>query len=201
MKNLTMVLVLSALALPVIAQQTNEFNPRGMDVGERPINERGERSFKDRFNELSPEKKAELQVRRLELMEKTLEEIGITEEQRTKIAETQLRHKEGMKAAMQQLEAARKKLSELEKNGAAREEIFSAIDDVADAQSEQMKVLARNRMEMEAILGREKYKQFMDAARSQYRKHGRRGGSGMPPRPDLPPLPDAEETPPKPPGS
>ncbi len=39
---------------------------------------------------------------------------------------------------------------------------------------------------MKRILGREKYKQLMDAARAQYRKRGRRGEHGMPTRPDLP---------------
>jgi len=204
MKKLKMVLALSALVLPVVAQQTNEFGPRGSGIAERRLNDHGEHTYKERKNELSPEKRAELQERRLKLMEKTLEEIGVTEEQRTKIAETQMRHKEAMKAAMLDLNEARRKLSELEKSGAAQEEIFKAIDAVADAQSEQMKILARNRMEMEMILGREKYKEFMDAARNQYRKHGRRSGTGMPPRPDLPPLPGESEksgTPPTPPAS
>ena len=202
MKKWIFATVLGMLALPAMAQRTNELGRTGFDRGDGRWGERGDRKYMDRSVDLTPEQRAEREERRLQLMEKTLDEIGVTQEQRDQIAEIQKNHKETMKATSRTLEETRERLSELEKSGASREEIFEAIDEVSNAQSAQMKALIRNRMEIESVLGKEKYKQFMDAARSQYRNHGRRGGYGMPPRPGLSPVPEEDEKrtdPPKPP--
>ncbi len=61
-----------------------------------------------------------------------------------------------------------------------------------------------NRIEMERILGKEKYKKFMQNARKQFQKHGRHGGTGFPPMPGrrpggkAPPMPDPNAPPPVP---
>lgn len=206
MKRKLIILAVSALGVSAIAQNTNDFR-RGQGERRRPEKKEGERpewQHKQGRQEMTPEKKAEMQVRRLQLMEKSLKEIGVTQEQRTQIFKLQKKHQEKMKAISQQAGEAREKLSTLQDSGATEEQLDAAIDAVSDAQSAQLKILVRNRMEMERILGRQKYALFMDNARMQFRSHGRRGGSGMPPRPDLPPRPgdyEANGKPPKPPSA
>ena len=145
--------------------------------GDRDGGRRGER------RELTPEEREQMNERRLQMMEKTLKELGVTEEQKLQITELQNKMKEQMRAAFAHIEDQKQKLKALEEAGAPESEIFAAIDAVADAQAEQMKILARNRIQMERILGKEKFEQFMDKARNKWREHGRRGGQGMPPIP------------------
>jgi hypothetical protein len=99
----------------------------------------------------------------------------------------------------QRVSAARKELSNLQDEGAPMEVLETAILDVSAAQAEQLRIIVRNRMEMEHILGKEKQDQFMKNARIQFQKHGRRGGPPLPPRPGFPPTPQSQpETPPTP---
>lgn len=201
MKMHLIILAAFAMSVPVLAQQTNQTErPKGDRYGEHNNGARGERKYKER-REMSPEKKAEMEERRLQLMEKTLKDIGVSDEQKEKIVKLQLQQKKQMKATFEKVEEYKKKLSELERAGASEEEIYAAIDAVSDASGEQMKLLARNRMQMERILGDEKFTLFMDSARSKWKEHGRRGGAGMPPKPQqIPPLPEKEKvaTPPTP---
>ena len=177
MKKQFIILAVAALVLPAIAQ-TNEC--------EKP----------EKFNR----DKAEMQKHRLQLMEKSLKEIGVTEEQQQQIFELQKKHLQIMKENMEKIDAARENISKLEKSGASEAELFAAIDVLTAAQGDQMKALMRNRLQMEEILGKEKFAQFMETARSQYRKHGRRSGKGMPPKPPrLPPIPGEVTDPPPPP--
>lgn len=185
-----------ALSVPVWAQQTNELNRFQSDTNSA----KSERGHKQR-REKSAEEKAAMDERRLQLMEKTLKEIGVSDGQKVQIIDLQKKLKEQMRDAFKTIEAKKEILSELEKSGAPEEKIYAAIDAVSDAQGEQMKILARNRIQMERILGKEKFKLFMDSARNKWREHGRRGGSGMPPRPGLPPIPSDSDSknPPTPP--
>lgn len=195
MKIHLITLVAFALSIPVWAQQTNESShPKSDKNGER-----SERGYKQR-REMSTEEKAAKDERRLQLMEKTLKEIGVSDEQKVQIIALQKNLKEQMRTAYQTIETKKKSLSDLEKSGATEEKIYDAIDEVSDAQAEQMKILARNRMQMERILGKDKFKLFMDSARNKWKEHGRRGGAGMPPTPGLPPLPTdtASKAPPVP---
>lgn len=205
MRNLIMVLAVAAFVTPIFAQSTNDVQrPKGESFGERTKGDRSERKRKE-HRDLTPEQKAKMQEHRVQLMEKTLKDIGITEEQKAQILEVQQQQREQMKVAYQKVEENRNKLSELEKSGASEVEIYAAIDAVSDAQADQMKILARNRIQMERILGKEKFKLFMDSARSKWREHGRRGGTGLPPRPNsgsenppLPPQTTEGQTPPIP---
>ncbi len=104
---------------------------------------------------------------------------------------------EKMKANWERLKAARNDLSRLQDESAPMQEIDAAIQKVADAQAEQLRIFARNRREMELILGKDKNDIFMQNARKQFRRHGRRPGPGMPPMPgqengDGPPPPPGE---------
>lgn len=217
MKRHLLIIAASALVFPVFAMETNNapYPPRvkkydapGRKDGDklRQDRKRGENGFRkgDRsewHREMSPEEKAMRQERRLKLMEKTLKEIGVTEEQREKISALQKKLRDDMKKASKAASEARRKLSQLEKDNAPVENIYAAIDAVSDTQAEQMKILVRNKIQMERILGSEKYRQFMEAARKSYRKHGgRHSGTGLPPRPGMPPLPpnNSEKLPPIP---
>ncbi|HEY5621127.1 MAG TPA: hypothetical protein VIR77_00860 [Pontiella sp.] len=130
---------------------------------------------------------------RVQLMHKALKHLEITEEQQQQIVALQKTHAEKIRANARRTDAAGKKLAELQDSGAARDEIARAIDEISEAQKERLWILTDNRMEMERILGKEKYKAFMEKARKQYRAHGRRGGLGMPPRPDMPSVPGERE--------
>jgi superfamily II RNA helicase len=140
-----------------------------------------------------------LQKRQLKLMERALNEIGVTEQQRQEIIALQEVHNEKMKESWKRINEARRELSRLQDKGVSMEELDAAIRDVTDAQAEQLQILVRNRMEMERILGKEKNDLLMNEAREVFRAHGRRPGTGMPPRPDGPPIPGEEKSAPPPP--
>jgi hypothetical protein len=200
MKSQFIILALSALVLTSMAQETNSMR-RG-DGENRPDRKKGSRSdfmHKSGRPEMSAEEKAKMQERRLQLMEKSLKEIGVTPEQQQQIQDLQEKHRAQMKAIYLQTELAREKLSMLQDQGASQELLYAAIDEISDAQSDQLKILVRGRMEMESVLGKEKYTRFMETARNKFREHGRRGGPGMPPRPNEPPIPTDSKTPPRPP--
>lgn len=177
MKKQLMILAAMSLGIPAIAQETNEFGPR--KEKEKPTISQ----------EKIEKKRAMHQQRRLQLMERELKKIGVTEEEKAQILLLQERHKEKMQANAQQIEKARENLSRLLDDGAPIEALDSAIQNVSAAQTEQLRVLVENRIEMERILGKEKNALFMQNARKQFEKHGRRGGPPLPPRPGLPPVP------------
>ncbi|MEE9368144.1 MAG: hypothetical protein V3V05_04675 [Pontiella sp.] len=192
MKKKLIILAISTLVIPVFAQDTKQY--RSKHDGERP-EYRSEHQQKQRRHEPTAEEKAEYDERRLQFMKKSLEKIGVTEEQQTQIFELQKTHQKKMKEVSKQAGKARENLSRLQNEGATEADLDEAIDAIAEAQSAQLKILVRNRIEMEKILGKEKNAEFMENARSKFRQHGRRGGSGMPPRPDI----DSEKLPPTPP--
>lgn len=140
-----------------------------------------------------PDRGEEFRARQVKLMEKALKDIGVTEEEQASIFALQKKHMEKMKANWKRLNAARKDLSRLQDVSAPMGEIEVAIQSVADAQAEQLRLIAYNRREMETILGKEKNDQFMKNARKQFRRHGRHPGPDMPPRPSSPPLPPGTE--------
>ncbi|VGO22169.1 Spy/CpxP family protein refolding chaperone [Pontiella sulfatireligans] len=184
MNKQLLILALSALVIPAIAQQTNQI-PRGR--GEwRPGQEKGERPERphsSRRSDMTTGQKEKMEEYRVQLMEKALKKIGVSDEQQGQIEELQRTHKEKMRIVSQRSGEARKKLSALQKSGAAEKQLGAAIDEICALQKEQLWILVRNRMEMEEILGKEKFALFMESARTQFESHGRRGGSNMPPRP------------------
>lgn len=189
MKKHIIMIVVSALAIPLMAQETNmvkqSYSERKPDESPPPENRQRQR--------LTPEQEEEFKARHLQFMDKALDEIGVNEEQRAQIFALQGAHMEKMKANWKRLNKARRELSELQDKGATEKELDAAIQEISDAQTEQLKILVRNRMEMERILGKEKSKQFMEKAREMFREHGRRPGAGMPQRPDMPPGPEKDE--------
>ncbi len=183
MKKELLILCVVSMTLPGWTQETNELvNP--------PKSERRKPAENNRKRpERTEQQRKELQERRYQFMEKALNDIGVSDEDKIKIRKLQEAHRQKMKENMESGIAARKNLSELQEKGATEEELDLAIEAVADTMAEQLKILVRNRMAMEKILGKEKYALFMQNARKQFHKHGRSGGSGMPPRPGLPPIP------------
>jgi hypothetical protein len=145
------------------------------------------------------EQRRSSEQRRLKLMERELQRIGVTEEQKAQITALQQIHKEKMASNAQQISKVRRELSKLLDEGAPMEALEAAIQDVSAAQAEQLRILVHNRLEMERILGKEKNAEFMKNARAQFEKHGRRGGTPLPPRPGLPPKPGRQANPPNPP--
>jgi hypothetical protein len=136
--------------------------------------------------------------RRLKLMERELDRIGVTEEERAQIMALQRAYKEKMCANADEIEVARDKLTILLDEGASMEMLEAAIEEVSAAQAEQLRILVMNRIEMERILGQEKHDEFMKNARQQYQKHGRHGGPPLPPRPGQPAAtPPTPTTPPQ----
>ena len=184
MKKQIMVLVAFSAALPLFAQETNT-HQNAFRPGEKPPWEHRDPSKQKKRSEWSREKKAEHAERRLQLMDRALDRIGVSAEERAEILKLQEQHRKIMKSNERTLDAARRKLSELQDSMAAEAELDAAINAVIDAQSAHLKTLVANRREMERILGKEKFDRFMEAARSQFRKHGRHGGPGMPQRPKM----------------
>ena len=134
--------------------------------------------------------------RRLQLMERELNRIGVTEEERAQITALQKSYREKMKANALRIEEARSNLTGLLDAGAPMEAIDAAILDVSAAMTDQIRLLVMNRIEMERILGKKKHDQFMENARRQYQKHGRHAGAPLPPRPAVaPPAPEQQTTP------
>ncbi len=174
MKKQIMILAILALAIPAMAQDTNEFDLR---------------REKKNHPEWSEKKRAEHQQRRLQLMERELKRIGVTEEEKAQIIELQKMHKGKMEANAKHIARAREKLSKLQDEGAPMEMLEAAIQELSASQTVQLRILVVNRIEMERILGKEKYTLFMQNARTQFQKHGRRSGPPLPPRPGLPPIP------------
>ena len=183
MKKQLIILWVSAAAISGLAEETNQLQrPRRGDNRESTEKKRMRPDWTEQ------QRKEHLE-RRYQFMDKALTDIGVSEADKVKIRELQEIHRQKMKENMEIGITTRKKLSELQEKGATEEELDAAIQNVADTMAEQLKILVRNRMEMEKILGREKYALFMKNARKQFHKHGRSGGSGMPPRPGLPPIP------------
>ena len=180
MKRKWIVLCIAALAMPVLAQQTNNFKKETPE------------SKKRGHAKLTEEQRKERTAKKYKFLEKSLIEMGVGKEGRIKIRNLQIQHRKKMKANMLRMNKARKTLSGLENSGADKTEIEQAIQEIAAAQAEQLRILVSNRRKMENILGKEKYAQFMDNARAQYRKHDNRSGAGIPPRPGLPPLPNPQ---------
>ena len=183
MKNRIILIAVTALALPLMAS------------GQKPASDAQPAAQASR--ESASDRGEKFRARQVRLMEKALKDIGVTEEQRTSIFALQEEHMEKMKANWELLNAARNNLSRLQDESASMEEIDAAIQKVADAQADQLRLIAHNRREMEHILGKEKNDRFMQNARKQFRRHGRHAGPDMPPRPtageaSAPPLPPAK---------
>lgn len=179
MKKYILITLLCACSTSLLAQQTNA--TRGaFSNSERPRREREDFPRKGRNHEPSEEQKLEEHERRIQLMDEALDKIGVSKAEREKIILLQKEHREIMKVQMDRLKKARKKLSALQDASASETELNAAIDEVSDAQTDQLKTLVRNRMQMEQILGKEKFKLFMEKARQQFKKHGRHGGPDMP---------------------
>lgn len=191
-----MMMAVLALAFPLFAEEKEE---ELQPVAEQSASKEPKKSKNDRGEEF--------EARQLKLMEKALKEIGVTEEQKARIFALQAEHMEKMKANWKRLNETRKKLSRLLDESAPIEEIDAAILEVAAAQADQLRTFAYNRREMEQILGKEKNDKFMENARVQFRRHGRRSGPDLPPRPGqndestnppLPPVESGKKAPPPP---
>jgi len=196
MKKQIMILAVSIFAISSMAQDPCEVKetppPWNGDQGEWQTNEFGphrEKKHDPDRQEQMEKNRAKHQQRRLRLMERELKRIGVTEEEKAQIIQLQKMHKEKMGANAHRTEMTRERLSKLLDEGAPMEVLEEAIHAISAAQTEQLRILVVNRIEMERILGKEKHALFMQNARTQYQKHGRRGGPPLPPRPGLPPIP------------
>lgn len=185
MKKEWIILLIAAVATPALARQTN--NPYHRSGGTHESNTK-QIDVPPRTGWTEEQRKEHME-RRYQFMDKALSEIGVSEEDRIIIRKLQETHRAEMKSSGERLKAAQSRLAELLDAGATNEEVEVAIKAVSEAQTQQLRLIVGNRRQMEKLLGREKYALFMENARSQFYKHGRRGGSGMPPRPGLPPIP------------
>lgn len=186
MKRYLIMVAVMALAIPLMAQETNKVQQVKPKV--KPA-ESTATATQPKKNGSSKPRREKFQERHLRLMARALDKIGVTDEQRQQIFALQKEHLKKMRANWIRLNKARRTLSKLQDEGASEKELDAAIQEVSDAQTEQLKILVKNRMEMEKILGKEKNDRLMAMARQYFREHGRRPGRGMPPRPDLPPIP------------
>ena len=192
MKKQLIILLASAMVIPALAQETNDFQMR-RGQGREANRKNRDRPERPNHSDWTEEQHKQHQERKYQFMDKVLTEIGVGDEDKIKIRQLQEAHRQKMKENMEQTSAAREKLSNLQDASASEAELDAAIDEVSDAQTAQLRILVRNRMEMEKILGKEKHARCMENARTQFRQHGRRGGLGVPPRPGVPPVPKTEK--------
>lgn len=197
MKKLIIAAGVFAMALPLMAQQTNtaeetkssDKEPAAKIQPEEnamPVNETPDEGV--RREERGPARPAQedqrdLGERSIRLMYRVLNEIGVSEEQRKQIVEVQNEHNKQMRDAWGRMDRAMRKLSELQNEDATEEEINAAIDEIAASQGDQLKAINCHRMNMEKILGKEKYELLMQKALQEYRERGRPPSPVMPPRP------------------
>jgi hypothetical protein len=204
MKIQLAILMTAVLTIPVLAQETNEFKKQeeGRGAGKKSRDRMEHSEFNKRADrpERTEEQRKEHQERRYQFMDKSLTDIGVSDEDKIKIRQLQDQHREKIEANTTRTKVARKKLSDAQEAGADEAQIDAAIEEITQAQGVQLKILVRNRMEMEKILGKEKYARLMENARNQFRQHGQRGGSGMPARPGMPPRPKKDNGVTPPPG-
>ncbi len=192
MKKQLIILLVSAMVVPALAQETNDLQMR-RGQGREANRKNRDRPKRPDHADWTEEQHKQHQERKYQFMDKELTQIGVSDEDKIKIRQLQEAYRQQMKASTERTTAAREKLSTLQNAGASEAELYASIDKVAGAQSEHLKIIVRNRMEMEKILGKEKHARFMENARTQFRQHGRRGGSGVPPRPGVPPKPKTEK--------
>lgn len=167
MKKQLIILLLSTMAIPVLAQQAK--NP------DHP--------------EQTEQQRRQHQERKYQFMDRVLSRIGVSDEDKIKIRDLQTEHRRKIETNKKRMEAAHAKLAWIQETDATDAEIDAAIQEISDAQTEQLKTLVYNRRAMEKILGKDKYAQLMEVARTQFHQRGHGGGQGLPPPPRLPPMP------------
>lgn len=192
MKTNIVFFIIGLLVVPVFATETNKQSQsenntmppmrffHGSDADNKP-EQRGSAGPQGRGGEP--------QVYNLKLMERVLRELGISDEQRKQMFALQEDHMKKMTANTARLNTARMKLSQLQDSGATMDKLDIAIEEVSKAQTEQLQILVRNRLEMERILGKEKNDLMMQKAREFYQQYERRPGPAMLPRPNIPNVP------------
>lgn len=171
MKKQLIILLVSVMAIPVLAQQNESPEVR----------------------EQMDQKRRQHEQRKYQFMSRILTKIGVSEEDKLKISKLQSEHRRKIEVSKKRMEAAHAKLAWIQETDATDVEIDAVIQEVADAQTEQLRILVYNRREMEKILGKENYAQLMEIARTQFHKRGHSGGHGLPPRPGLPPIPGEQK--------
>ncbi len=167
MKKQLIILWVSAISIHVLAQESD--NPAARERMEQ--------------------RRRQHEQRKYQFMDRVLTKIRVSDEDRAKISKLQSEHRRKIKGSKKRMEMAHAKLAWIQETDATDAEIDVAIQEIADAQTEQLKILVYNRRQMEKILGKEKYAQLMEIARMQFHKRGYGGGHGLPPRPGLPPIP------------
>jgi len=171
MKKQLIILWVSAMAIPALAQQSEIPEAR----------------------EQMEQQRRQHEQRKYQFMSRILTKIGVSEEDKLKISKLQSEHRRKIEVSKKRMEAAHAKLAWIQETDATDAEIDAVIQEVADAQTEQLRILVYNRREMEKILGKETYVQLMEIARTQFHKRGHGGGYGLPPRPGLPPIPGQQK--------
>lgn len=207
MKKHIIALAVVALAVPLMAQDKSRDDNKPEPTPPAVDN----RNAENGRSESAPDQGRGFNQRNVRLFEWTLKKIGITEEQFGEVAKLQVSYMQKMNENAIRLNIARNKFQKLLEEGSTEGELeeggelHKAICEIADAQAEQLRILAENRRAVEKILGREKYDRFMEEAAILFQQHNQGMGMGMPPRPEMPSPPTGEwrggrdsRTPPKP---
>lgn len=193
MKKHILALVVVALVVPLMAQEKSSDikpEPKPPAIDNKDV-EKGRPEY-------VPDQGRGFNERHVRLFEWTLKKIGITEEQFGEVAQLQISYMKKMQQNTTRLNIARSKFQKLLEEGATEGELEKggelekAISEIADAQAEQLRILAQNRRAVEKILGREKYDRFMEEAAILFQQSNQGPGMGMPPRPDMPAPPSSD---------
>lgn len=111
---------------------------------------------------------------RVQFKQKMLDSLEISERQREQVEQLQQSFSTEMSELMKASAAGRKELDRLLETQAANEELEKNITELTQLKAKQLRLIIRNRKQMERILGKAKADEFMQIARKKFEeKRGR----------------------------
>jgi len=140
-------------------------------IAKKPDSTNSPKTQTEKKQKRTPAKNKKMQKRRMKLMGEILTKIDVSQPDQEKIRALQKKYRERMFKNRTHMEKARKKLALLQKQNASDAEIELAIQNITKVFGNQLRLLVKNRREMEKILGQTKYRQFMRLARKQFKNH------------------------------
>jgi superfamily II RNA helicase len=119
---------------------------------------------------------------RVRFKQKMLDSLEISEHQREQVEQLQQSFSTEMSELMKASSVGRKELDQLLEKQVANEELEKNITELTQLKAKQLRLIIRNRKQMERILGKAKADEFMQIARKKYEESRGRMRAG--PRPE-----------------
>tara|TARA_E500000075_G_C6716047_1_gene186842 strand:- start:60 stop:554 length:495 start_codon:yes stop_codon:yes gene_type:complete len=121
---------------------------------------------------------------RVQFKQRMLDSLEISERQQEQVEQLQQSFSTEMSELMQASAKGRKELDQLLEKQAANEELEKTITELTQLKAKQLRLIIRNRKQMERILGKAKADEFMQIARKKFEE--KRGRVRVGTRPEKP---------------